>query len=85
MRKALGNLEFAVTAAAQENGVRTVTLDMAQQVARRTAMRYDKQGDDHYDIISAYQKSMRGSDPDAALHYLARLLEAGTFLRPAAA
>ena len=77
MRKALGNLEFAVTAAAQENGVRTVTLDMAQQVARRTAMRYDKQGDDHYDIISAYQKSMRGSDPDAALHYLARLLEAG--------
>ena len=63
MRKALGNLEFAVTAAAQENGVRTVTLDMAQQVARRTAMRYDKQGDDHYDIISAYQKSMRGSDP----------------------
>lgn len=77
MRKALGNLEFAVTAAPQEDGVRVVTLDMAQQVARRTAMRYDKQGDDHYDIISAYQKSMRGSDPDAALHYLARLLEAG--------
>ena len=68
MRKALGNLEFAVTAAPAENGL---------QVARRTAMRYDKQGDDHYDIISAYQKSMRGSDPDAALHYLARLLEAG--------
>ena len=40
-------------------------------------MRYDKNGDDHYDILSAYQKSMRGSDPDAALHYLARLLEAG--------
>lgn len=77
MRKALGNLEFAVTAAPQEDGVRVVTLDMARQVARRTAMRYDKQGDDHYDIISAYQKSMRGSDPDAALHYLARLLEAG--------
>ena len=77
MRKALGNLEFAVTAAPAENGVRTVTPEMARQVARRTAMRYDKQGDDHYDIISAYQKSMRGSDPDAALHYLARLLEAG--------
>ena len=77
MRKALGNLEFAVTAAPVEDGVRTVTLAMAQQVARRTAMRYDKQGDDHYDIVSAYQKSMRGSDPDAALHYLARLLEAG--------
>lgn len=77
MRKALGNLEFVVTAAPQVEGIRVVTLDMAKQVARRTAMRYDKQGDDHYDIISAYQKSMRGSDPDAALHYLARLLEAG--------
>ena len=77
MRKALGNLEFAVTAAPVEDGARLVTLEMARQVARRTAMRYDKQGDDHYDIISAYQKSMRGSDPDAALHYLARLLEAG--------
>jgi len=50
---------------------------MARQVTGRTAMRYDKNGDDHYDILSAYQKSMRGSDPDAALHYLARLLEAG--------
>ena len=77
MRKALGNLEFVVNAAPQVDGTRVVTLDMAKQVARRTAMRYDKQGDDHYDIISAYQKSMRGSDPDAALHYLARLLEAG--------
>ena len=77
MRKALGNLEFAVTAAPIENGSRTITLDMVQQVAVRTAMRYDKLGDDHYDIVSAYQKSMRGSDPDAALHYLGRLLEAG--------
>lgn len=77
MRKALGNLEFAVTAAPVEEGVRQVSLEMVQQVARRTAMRYDKLGDDHYDIVSAYQKSMRGSDPDAALHYLARLLEAG--------
>ena len=63
MRKALGNLEFAVTAAPVENGSRTITLDMVQQVAVRTAMRYDKLGDDHYDIVSAYQKSMRGSDP----------------------
>ena len=77
MRKALGNLEFAVTAAPVENGSRTIDLAMVQQVAVRTAMRYDKLGDDHYDIVSAYQKSMRGSDPDAALHYLARLLEAG--------
>ena len=77
MRKALGSLEFAVSAAEVGSEGRLVTLDMIRQVTRRTAMRYDKDGDDHYDIVSAYQKSMRGSDPDAALHYLARLLEAG--------
>ena len=77
MRKALGCLEFAVAAAEEGPDGRHVTLDMVQQVAARTAMRYDKLGDDHYDIVSAYQKSMRGSDPDAALHYLGRLLEAG--------
>ena len=77
MRKALGSLEFAVTAAPQREGRRVIDIDMIQQVAKHTAMRYDKQGDDHYDIVSAYQKSMRGSDPDAALHYLAQLLEAG--------
>ena len=77
MRKALGSLEFAVAAAETGPEGRVVTLDMIRQVTRRTAMRYDKGGDEHYDIVSAYQKSMRGSDPDAALHYLARLLEAG--------
>lgn len=77
LRKALGCLEFAVTAVPAENGKKQITLEMIRQVTRRTAMRYDKDGDDHYDIVSAYQKSMRGSDPDAALHYLARLLEAG--------
>ena len=77
MRKALGSLEFAVAAAENGPDGRVVTLDMIRQVTRRTAMRYDKDGDEHYDIVSAYQKSMRGSDPDAALHYLARLLEAG--------
>ena len=77
MRKALGSLEFAVAAAELGPEGRVVTLDMIRQVTRRTAMRYDKDGDEHYDIVSAYQKSMRGSDPDAALHYLARLLEAG--------
>ena len=76
LRKALGCLDFAVTAAPVEEGARHITLDMIRQVTRRTAMRYDREGDDHYDIVSAYQKSMRGSDPDAALHYLARLLEA---------
>ena len=77
LRKALGCLDFAVTAAPVENGEKRITLDMIRQVTRHTAMRYDREGDDHYDIVSAYQKSMRGSDPDAALHYLARLLEAG--------
>ncbi|MBU3806800.1 MAG: replication-associated recombination protein A [Candidatus Fournierella pullistercoris] len=77
MRKALGCLEFAATAAQVQDGAPCITLDMIKQVSRRTAMRYDREGDDHYDIVSAYQKSMRGSDPDAALHYLARLLEAG--------
>ncbi len=77
LRKALGCLDFAVTAAPQEAEGKHITLKMIEQVTRRTAMRYDKDGDDHYDIVSAYQKSMRGSDPDAALHYLARLLEAG--------
>lgn len=77
LRKALGCLDFAATAAPPGPEGKRITLEMVQQVTRRTAMRYDKDGDDHYDIVSAYQKSMRGSDPDAALHYLARLLEAG--------
>ena len=77
LRKALGCLDFAVTAAPQDEQGKHISLEMIRQVTRRTAMRYDRDGDDHYDIVSAYQKSMRGSDPDAALHYLARLLEAG--------
>ena len=77
LRKALGCLDFVVTAAPVDETGKHITLEMIQQVTRRTAMRYDRDGDDHYDIVSAYQKSMRGSDPDAALHYLARLLEAG--------
>ena len=77
VRKALNAVELCVLAGqVDENGV-TVTMETARQLAQRSAMRYDREGDDHYDIISAYQKSMRGSDPDAALHYLARLLEAG--------
>ena len=77
LRKALGCLDFAVTAAPVDEAGKHIDLEMIRQVTRRTAMRYDREGDDHYDIVSAYQKSMRGSDPDAALHYLARLLEAG--------
>ena len=78
VRKSLNAVELCVLAGEiDEAGNVTVTMDTASQLAQRSAMRYDREGDEHYDIVSAYQKSMRGSDPDAALHYLARLLEAG--------
>lgn len=54
-----------------------VTLESARDLTQKSALRYDKDGDSHYDILSGYQKSMRGSDPDAALYYLARLLDSG--------
>lgn len=80
MRKALGSLEFAVAAAKAQDGAKTLTLDMVQQVAQRSSQHYDKSDDAHYDSISALQKSIRGSDPDAAVHYLARILEGGDLL-----
>ena len=76
VRKALN----AVEALCAASGEQKVTLDAARQVSQRSAMRYDRDGDAHYDILSAFQKSMRGSDENAALHYLARLLEAGDLL-----
>ena len=78
VRKAINSVELCVLSSpADENGVCKITLRRAQELTQHSAMRYDREGDEHYDIISAYQKSMRGSDPNAALHYLARLLEAG--------
>ena len=77
VRKAMNALELSVISADEANGVKTVSLEDVEQLVQKSSMRYDKDGDEHYDIVSAYQKSMRGSDPDAALHYLARLLEAG--------
>ncbi len=77
MRKALNGLEFSLACAIEKNGKKQLTLSDVEQVAQRSSMRYDRAGDEHYDIISAYQKSMRGSDTNAALHYLARLLIAG--------
>jgi len=82
VRKAINAAELCwLSAPAGEQSAaaehRKITLDLAKELTQRSAMRYDKEGDEHYDIISAFQKSMRGSDPDAALHYLARLLEAG--------
>lgn len=78
VRKSLNAVELCLLATRpDEKGDYTITEDIAQQVAQKSAMRYDKDGDEHYDLLSAFQKSMRGSDPDAAIHYLARLLEAG--------
>ena len=77
IRKALNAVEFLYTATRPMNGVVTLTMQDAKQVSQRSAMRYDKAGDDHYDDLSALMKSIRGSDPDAAVHYLARFLEAG--------
>ena len=77
VRKAMNALELSVIAADELDGKRVVTPEIVSQLVQRSAMRYDKDGDEHYDIVSAYQKSMRGSDPNAALHYLGRLLEAG--------
>ncbi len=79
VRKALNAAELCVITAGApgEDGVLEISLDLARSLTQRSSMRYDKEGDDHYDILSAFQKSMRGSDPDAALHYLGRLLEAG--------
>ena len=76
IRKALNAVEFLYTATRPMNGVVTLTMQDAKQVSQRSAMRYDKAGDDHYDDLSALMKSIRGSDPDAAVHYLARFLEA---------
>ena len=80
VRKAMNAVELLMNTARREQGVLRVGLADAQVVAQRSAMRYDREGDDHYDILSALQKSIRGSDPDAACHYLARLLEAGDLI-----
>lgn len=76
-RKALNAAENCFLASKKEGGVCVITLQTAEALAQKSALRYDRDGDEHYDIVSAYQKSMRGSDVQAALHYLARLLEAG--------
>ncbi len=77
VRKAMNAVELSVLASSEKDGVRIVSYQTVDELTQKSAVRYDKDGDEHYDIVSAYQKSMRGSDPDAAIHYLARLLEAG--------
>ena len=74
VRKAMNAVELLFSAAGDKD---SISLADARAISQRSAMRYDRDGDDHFDILSALMKSLRGSDPDAAMHYLARLLEAG--------
>lgn len=77
VRKALNFVELSVLSVAPKDGKRIITPKSVMSLTQKNAFRYDKKGDENYDVMSAFQKSMRGSDPNAALHYLARLLEAG--------
>ena len=77
VRKALNSVELLFSAA---DGSGTITLADAEAISQRSSMRYDREGDEHFDSLSALMKSLRGSDADAALHYLARLLEAGDII-----
>ena len=82
VRKAVTAVELLYQSAKPKDGVLYVTSEDALQLAQRSAMRYDRDGDEHYDLLSALQKSIRGSDPDAAVYYLGRLLVAGDLLSP---
>jgi len=77
LRKAMNAVEVLFSAGIPDNHTIPLTLADAKAVTQKSALRADRDGDNHYDLLSALQKSIRGSDPDAACHYLARLLEAG--------
>lgn len=79
VRKCLNAVELSVLSARPpvDGEKRIISLENAMALTQKSAMRYDREGDEHYDLLSAFQKSMRGSDPDAAVYYLARLIEAG--------
>lgn len=76
-RAALNAIELAVITTDEKNGIIRIDIDVAQECIQKRALNYDKDGDNHYDTISAFIKSMRGSDPDAALYYLAKMIYAG--------
>ena len=77
LRKAMNAVEVLFSAGIPQGGELKLTLEDAKAVSQKSALRADRDGDNFYDLLSALQKSIRGSDPDAACHYLARLLEAG--------
>lgn len=80
VRKAMNSAELCCFSAEEKGGRKHVTMELAEALSQRSSMQYDRAGDQHYDIVSALQKSIRGSDENAALHYLARLLEAGDLI-----
>ena len=80
VRKAINGVELLFAAAPRVDGRVRITLADAEAATAKSAMHYDREGDEHFDAVSALMKSLRGSDPDAALHYLARLLEAGDLI-----
>lgn len=80
VRKAMNTAELAVVCGEISDGMVTITAESLKILAQRSNMRYDRDGDQHYDILSALQKSIRGSDENAALHYAARLIEAGDII-----
>ena len=77
VRKAVNAVELCAMSSKSVDGKREIKLETVSQLTQKSNMKYDRDGDYHYDLLSAFQKSMRGSDADAALHYLARLLEVG--------
>lgn len=80
VRKSLNAVELCVLASKCKNNI--ITLEDAMTVSQKSSMKYDRDSDQHYDILSAFQKSIRGSDENAAIHYLARLVEAGDIMSP---
>ena len=81
VRKSLNVLELCVMSSpVSKNGDILIDLDLAEECSQKKAFRYDRDGDSHYDILSAFHKSVRGSDPDAAIHYLARLIVGGDLI-----
>ena len=79
VRKSINTVELLCLSATvpKDDSPRKITIENAKHLSQKTSLKYDRDGDEHYDLLSAFQKSMRGSDPDAAIHYLARILAAG--------
>ncbi len=80
VRKSINTAELCVMASVSADDVVVITMETAKELTQRSNMKYDRDGDQHYDILSALQKSIRGSDENAAIHYAARLIEAGDII-----